>query len=268
MDTVHILADGLRFPEGPAFDQNGNLWCVEQDGESLFYRDKTGYTKRIYTGGKPNGSVCNGKYLWFCDSGQNAIRRLNLATETVDTVLNQLSGQPLNKPNDLLFDQQGNLICTCPGPPDANEQGYVVVYSATGAVEIIAEGLLYPNGLAFLPDTNTLLIAETHQQRIWSGFWDVNTLSWENISVWTDVVDAPIGAPVPGPDGMAVGPDGNVYVAVFGAGFIRVFSSEGKYQRDIHLPGQNPTNCTFDPSGQLGLVVTEAEKGLLLSVTS
>ncbi|MVM39737.1 SMP-30/gluconolactonase/LRE family protein [Spirosoma sp. HMF3257] len=266
MDDIRVLAEGLRFPEGPAFDAHGNLWCVEQEGEGLFCRYKDGKTKRIQTGGRPNALVCNMGDLWFCDSGQNSIRRLNITTEAIETVISHVSGQPLNMPNDLTFDDHNNLIITCPGPPDEGQQGYVVVYSADGSVAIIADGLLYPNGLAFYPDKQTLLIAETHQQRIWSGYWDAEGLSWETIRVWSTVIDAPPGSSIPGPDGMTPGPDGNLYVAIFGAGIIRVFSSEGTFIRDISLPGQNPSNCIYDPSGQLGLIVTETEKGQLLSI--
>ncbi|QDK77128.1 SMP-30/gluconolactonase/LRE family protein [Spirosoma sp. KCTC 42546] len=266
MDTIRVLAEGLRFPEGPAFDTNGNLWCVEQEGEGLFCRYSNGKTKRIQTGGRPNALACNMGFMWFCDSGQNAIRRLNLKTEAIETVISHVSGQPLNMPNDLTFDDRNNLLITCPGPPDAGQQGYVVVYSANGSVEIIADGLLYPNGLAFYPDKQTLLIAETHQQRIWSGYWDSEGLSWETIRVWATVIDAPVGASIPGPDGITPGPDGNLYVAVFGAGIIRVFSADGAFVRDIKLPGQNPSNCIYDLSGKLGLIVTETEKGQLLSI--
>ncbi len=267
MDEIRVLAAGLHFPEGPEVDAFGNVWCVEQEGAGLFCRKPNGTTKRIHTGGRPNGLLCHQGHLWFCDSGYNAIRRMDLATESIETVISHVNNKPLDMPNDLLFDDQGNLIVTCPGSPDDEQPGYVIVYSSTGLTEIIAEGLNYPNGLALLPDRQTLLISETHQQRIWGGYWDAKNLSWETIRVWTPLVDNPTNSDIPGPDGMAVGPDGNVYVAVFGSGMVRVFSDEGQFMRDIHLPGQNPSNCTFDSIGELGLIVTETERGELLSIT-
>ena len=191
---------------------------------------------------------------------------MSIGTKIIDTVLSEVSGRPLNKPNDLQFDELNNLIFTCPGSSDGEEPGYVVVRTPDGLAEVIADGLAYPNGLAFFPNYKTLLIAETHRQRIWQGFWDPEGLSWETIRVWSQVIDTPPNAPYPGPDGLAVGPDRNLYVAVFGAGLIRVLSTEGDFIRDISLPGQNPTNCIFDPSGKLGLVVTESSRGELLSV--
>jgi gluconolactonase len=266
MGEIRVLATGLKFPKGPTFDEAGSLWCVEQEGECLFCCQKDGSTKRIITGGRPNSAVAHNGYIWFCDSGENAIRRLDIATENVETIVSALDVMPLNHSTNLLVDDAGQLIFTCPGSADDLFPGYVAVYTSSGKLEIIAEGLSCPNGLAMLSDKTTLLIAETHRQRIWQGYWDSHTLSWENLRVWTTVIDAPANTTIPGTDGMTVGPDGNLYVAVFGAGLIRVFSADGLFMHDINLPGGNPSDCIFDPTGELGLIVTETEKGELLSV--
>ena len=264
MDKIRVLVEGLRFPEGPAFDASGCLWCAEQEGEGLFCRDKDGSTARVHTGGRPNGAVVDDEYIWFCDLARNVIRRMSVETKSVETVISEVGGLSLNNPNDLLFDSRKNLIFACSGTSE--DSGYVAVRNSAGMIEVIADGLDHPNGLAFFPDDKKLLVAETHRQRIWEGFWDAEGLSWETIRVWSHVIDVPANEPLPGPNGMVVGPDGNLYVSVFGAGLIRVLSAEGEFVRNISLPGPNPTNCAFDPSGILGLVVTESSRGELLSI--
>ncbi|GAB3757686.1 SMP-30/gluconolactonase/LRE family protein [Spirosoma pomorum] len=266
MGEIRVLATGLRFPEGPTFDTTGALWCAEQEGETLFCCQKDGSTKRIKTGGKPTGAIYHNDYIWFCDADSNAIRRLHVATETIETVVDKLSAMPLNYPSQLIVDQNNQFIFSCPGAPNSSSPGYVAVYTQLGKLDVIAEGLAYPNGLALLPDSETLLVAENHRHRIWQGYWDSQSLSWENLRVWATVIDEPTNASAPNLSGMAVGPDGNLYVAISGAGVIRVLSADGLFLHDIALPGANPSNCAFDPFDELSLIVTETEKGELLSV--
>lgn len=176
---MNILADDLKFPEGPAFDPTGALWCVEvKAGNLVRYSDRQ--LERFPTG---------------------------------------------------------------------------------GALHRIVEGFYFPNGLAFLDDGQMLVIAETYRQRLWRGAWDAVASRWLNPQPWAQHPDGKLG-----PDGMALGRDGLMWVAVYGSGQIQAVNAAGQIARRIELPGRNPTNCAFDPAGQLGLVVTEAERGRLLGV--
>ena len=86
----------------------------------------------------------------------------------------------------------------------------------------------------------------------------MRALEWSNPRIFAET-----GGNI-GPDGMAFGDDGNLYVAVFGGGAVKIVSPEGKIAGEIKLEGQNPSNCAFIPGG--GLLITETEKSQLLLV--
>ncbi|MGA0559435.1 SMP-30/gluconolactonase/LRE family protein [Larkinella sp. VNQ87] len=265
MKNIDVIATGLRFPEGPAFTSDGTLWCVEQEGASLFWLKPDGSSGRVPTGinSRPNGLYIDDlDRLWFCDSGQHAIRCINHPEQEPETIVDQIGDEPLNWPNDLIIDSEGNLLFTCPGSPDEDEPGYVGVCSAVGEVRKISEKLFYPNGIAFLPNGRTLLVAETHRKRIWAGRWDGTGLNWISPAVWAET-----GSGGFGPDGLTLGPDNRLYAAIYGGSCVQVYNPNGQQVDTIKLPGENPTNCAFDPTGRRGLVVTETQKGQLLSLT-
>jgi len=258
---LRLLAEGLRFPEGPAFAPDGSLWCVELHGGGLV-RWSENEVQRFPTGGSPNGAAVDteGK-IWFCDAEMNAIRRLDPRSGEIETLACEVAGQPLNKPNDLAFDRAGNLVFTCPGDSRQEPTGYVACLREDGTVRRISGGLYFPNGLGFTADGSELMVAETYQQRLWRGRWDSARGEWLEPRVWAADIQG-----APGPDGMAFAADGSLYVAVYGSGEVKIFSPDGSQSSAYAIPGRNPTNCAFDPSRQLGLVVTEAEQGKLWSI--
>ena len=83
---------------------------------------------------------------------------------------------------------------------------------------------------------------------------------WQDPQPWAQVGGSE------GPDGMVPGADGLLYQAIFGDGVIRVVNAQGQVEREIAVPGANPTNVAIDPAGRLGIVVTETEQGQLLSL--
>lgn len=260
--TTDCLLTNLAFPEGPAFAPDGSLWLVELKGGCLVRLKPNGQLTRFAVGGQPNGIAIDAPgRIWFCDAGQNAIRRFDPATHRLETLAETLDGQPLDKPNDLAFDATGNLVFTCPGNSRRESTGYVCVLLPDGRVRKIADGLYFPNGLAFDAEGRHLFIAETYRHRIWKGRWNAPTAEWTNARVWCEV-GGPDGPG--GPDGMAIDEQGNLYVAVYGTGEIRVVGPAGHIHEHLRLPGQNPTNCAFIPADPPGLVITEAEHGQVL----
>lgn len=259
-DTVKLLAEGLAFPEGPAFDPEGNLWCTELQAGNLVLWSNDSF-ERYPVGGAPNGlAFGKGSQGWVCDAQRNAVGLYDPATDAWQVLGGTLEGRPLNMPNDLAFDADGNLVFTCPGGSDEEPVGYVCCLRPGGELTKIGDGMYFPNGLAFMDGGRALVVAETNRQRLWRGEWDASAARWIDPQPWADV-----GGPA-GPDGMALGEDGRMYVAVYGSGQIKAVDAAGQVVQTYDLPGKNPTNCAFDPSGELGLVVTEAELGHLLSL--
>lgn len=249
-----VLASGLRFPEGPAFAPDGTLWCVELLGGALVeLRD--GVPVRHAVGGEPNGLAFGPDGLvWFCDAKAGAIRRYDPGTGTCATI----SERVYDRPNDLAFDGAGRLVFTCPGNSRTDPTGTVWSLDRNGVSRLLADQLYFPNGLAFSADGTELVVAETYQQRLWRGDYSAATGDWLSPR---PVVHLP--GPI-GPDGMAFEKSGALSVAVFGQGIVARVDTEG-HMTPLVVPGAKPTNCCFDPSGALGLVVSEAQFGQLLA---
>jgi gluconolactonase len=258
--AARVIARGLDFPEGPMFDAAGDLWCVELKAGRLARLGRDGALDRFVVGGAPNGLALDAAGgVWFCDADRDAVRRLDPATGETATVVQTVDGHALDRPNDLAFDAAGNLVFTCPGTSRTEPTGYVCCLSPDGACTVIADGLYFPNGLAFTPNGD-LVLAETRRQRLWRGGWDAVARRW----IAPAPLCATVGAPI-GPDGLAIDAEGRIHAAIYGAGQVEIFASDGQRLGALTTPGAHTSNCAFDPSGRLGLVVTETERGELLS---
>lgn len=253
-----VLAENLRFPEGPAIAPDGSIWCVELQAGSLVRIEGMDIRKQA-VGGAPNGLAWLGNELWFCDADRNSVRRL-MPDETVETVVGASDRLPVDRPNDLAFDRAGNLVFTCPGNSRQAPTGKIWCRCADGKIALIFEGLYFPNGLAFSADGTELVVAETYRQRLWRGDWDGDLGRWSNARIWATTT-GPIG-----PDGMAFDIDGNLWVAIFDQGHVVAIGQDGSEIRRLVTKGRRPTNVAFHRAG--GLLVTEAELGQLLHYPS
>lgn len=254
-----ILASGLNFPEGPAFDHNGTLWFTEMgSGNLVFLKDDE--IERIPVDGRPNGLAFDHQdRAWVCDSEQNKIRRYTHKTQSWETMLEQIEGNPLQTPNDLIFDPLGNLLVSCPNFNDDQPKGYVVCLSPDGSSQIIIRDMHRPNGLELINQGQHLVVADTYKKILYKCRWDPTKVLCSGFQEWAIVGGSE------GPDGMAVTSKNLLLSSIFGNGEILILDQDGQIVMSILLPGKNPTNVAIDPMDRYGLVITEAEKGLLLS---
>jgi gluconolactonase len=260
--TYNVVLENLKFPEGPVFDTEGDLWFVEIQGGNLSQWDgKT--LKRFDVGGTPNGATIgkNGN-VYFTDSERGEIRMFDLATFEFKTLCNQsLDGNHLKRPNDLVFDAFGNILFSdhADGREDFVSTFYVLP-KESGLAKTISSGKRFTNGLAFMNYGETLVYAETYNQQLWISDWDSKKLELINERPFAKAGNGPWG-----PDGIAFDENENLFATIFNEHLINVYNKSGELIDHIICKGSRPTSCAFDPSGRLGLVVTEAERGEIIS---
>ncbi len=259
---ITTLASKLKFPEGPVITHKGNIYFVELLGGTITeYKRDTKKLIRFNVGGAPNGMmVQDDDTLLFCDSKNNAIRSLDLKTSQTKTLAESIDGVPFRAPNDIIQDKDGNILFTCPGGSQKEPIGYMCALNSKHEVSLIADGLYFPNGLLLINDEKNIIINETWRHRLLIGDWNKKTLKIENIRPFYNI------GGVAEPDGLALSKDNLIYAAVFNTSMVWVFDTDGNLQKQIKLPAKCPTNLCFDTVGDLGLLVTEAEKGLLLAI--
>ncbi|MEI6075724.1 MAG: SMP-30/gluconolactonase/LRE family protein [Verrucomicrobiota bacterium] len=257
---ITMLVTGLNFPEGPCFDAAGKLWFTECRGGCLTnFAD--GKLERLNVGGKPGCMIFDAAGdIWFTEQEEHKIRKYYRKAQRFEDVLDNVAGERLKRPNDLAFDPAGNLVFSCHADARTEPLGYMVSYSQNGVAKVISKHKYFTNGVVFSKDGRGLFFAETYKQQVWRAVWDSAsaTILEEEPFVQTP---GPIG-----PDGMALDVEGNLYVAVFDQSRILVAAPDGKIIETFMLPVKRPTSCAFDPSGCLGLVVTDADVGCVLSI--
>lgn len=255
---MKTVAAGFQFPEGPAF-RGDDLFLVDLHAGCLARIKGSVVDRFLYTGGRPNGLAIHlTGDLFVADSGLAAI--LRVTGDGAEVVASRWGGVPFLGPNDLVFDRAGRLYFTDPGRTfPRSPAGRVFCLDPDGTVRMLVDGLAFPNGIALSVDERQLFVAETQTGRILAFERD------ELGGISGPAVYAQVGGAV-GPDGLAIDEAGNLYVAMFGDGVVRIVSPGGEVTRELPAGGRNPTNVAFGGPQWRTLVVTEAETGAVYAL--
>lgn len=192
--NLRVVAEGLRFPEGPVALSDGGVLVVEMARGTLTHIDPTGRAEVVaHVGGAPNSAAIgpDGR-VYVAQSGGfrfheprpgllvpgyqpkdyigGRIQVVDLDTGIVDDVYTECAGEPLSGPNDLVFDAYGGMWFTDHGKMRKRDADHGGIYYAKADGSFIRE-VLYPvdrpNGIGLSPDGSHLVFAETQRARLY-----------------------------------------------------------------------------------------------------
>ena len=278
-DTV--FSSGFRFPEGPSFDKEDNLFIVELARLCVTKIAPDGTSTVFATlGGSPTGSafgpdgalyVCNGGGRWPPNESTDnqpgpadsasLIQRV-AADGSFSTLIAEIDGTPINSPNDICFDNHGNFYFTDPVWPDAEGNVYpgTICYSTTdGQAKRAHTGLLYPNGLAVSDDGGTLIVAESLTGKL---------------QAFPILAPGELGAPREYgflgegsiPDGMAFDSEGRLLCAGHGTSRFHVFPpGGGEKEEELVFEDAEVSNICFGGPNFSTLHITQSGKGRVVT---
>lgn len=243
------------FLEGPSFDRAGRLYCVDVDHGRIFrITPDAQWSVFADYDGHPNGLKIHRDGRIFVADHSRGLLFFDPETGAQTTVLSDFRGL-----NDLVFADNGDLFFTDPGESGLEDlHGRVFRLRADGTLDLLLDGLPYPNGLVLSPAQDVLYVAVSRSLQILRA-------PLHEGRVHKCGVFLQLSGGLGGPDGMAVCNDGTVIVVHAGFGTAWVFSALGEPRGRIRsCAGIRTTNVAFHPERPHELYITEAADGAIL----
>ena len=260
------VADGLNFPEGPAFDGKSSIYLSNCYG-GFIAKYSNGiidtFVSKVsdsLTIEKTNGLAFGyDGFLYVCEYGKGKILRINTDAQ-IEVVADGYDGKRFNRPNDLTIDANGNLFFTDPKSYDINilDGRIFMVDPKTKVVRLVADSLAFPNGINISLLDGKLYVCESAKQKVVR----FEITPGNSLVNKKDFVELPGGDP----DGIEFDVNGNLYVAHYGGKAVYIFSPEGKLLQKIETPGRKPTNLEFGDEEYKTLYLTEVETNSLYKI--
>ncbi|MEM9045022.1 MAG: SMP-30/gluconolactonase/LRE family protein [Pseudomonadota bacterium] len=244
-----VIDKDAHFAEGPAV-VDGTLYYVEYAGQTMMRWDGelTEFWRRDGCG--PAATILfQGGFLVTCyDSGE--VVQVSATGETLSVVTQDTDGGAFVGPNDFTDDGEGGVWMTASGPWDsAPIEGVVYHIAADLTVRRMASDMHYANGIA--RSGSTLYIAESEAARIIAfDIGEGGALSNRRLFVRIGQVDETSG-PWAYPDGIKIGPEGNLWIGSYAAGRIVVVSPTAEFVRAVDVPAATAPNLAFGDGGEI-----------------
>jgi gluconolactonase len=246
--------------EGPAFDRDGTLWCVDVQNGRVFTVSREGaFRVMAEYDGWPNGLKIHRDGRIFIADYKHGIMQLDPASGRVTPHLLRAPTERFKGVNDLFFGANGDLYFTDQGLTGLHDPtGRVFRRRASGEVSCLIDNVPSPNGLVMNRDESALYVAATRGNCIWR----VPFLRGGAVAKVGIFVQLSGGG---GPDGLALDDQGRLVVAHVGLGSVWVFDRLGEpVCRIKSCAGAFTTNVAYGWPDRNTLYITESESGSIL----
>jgi gluconolactonase len=249
------MATGFGFTEGPVWDPHGFLYVSDEVINKIFRVYPDGHREELIALGDPDGNTFDQEFqLLDCASVLRAMIRID-ASGHYKVLADRYEGKRFNSPNDVVIGPDGAIYFTDPTLDLPKGQKKEIPFQgvfrldAQGGVQLLAQDMAQPNGLAFSPDGKRLYVDDSERKDI--RVYDV--LPGGKVANGR-LFGREEGGPHEGvPDGMRVDRHGNLFVT--GPLGIWVWDPEGNHLGTIVVPEQ-PANLTWGDAGYGTLYLT------------
>ncbi|TPL82462.1 SMP-30/gluconolactonase/LRE family protein [Mesorhizobium sp. B2-3-13] len=193
---ARVVVDGLAFGESPRW-HDGRLWVCNWGTGEIIAVDAHGNSEVMLR----VPAVLPYSIDWLPDgrllvvSGREG---LLLRQEAGGSLVTHADLRGLSKSpwNEIVVDGRGNVYVNGGGPAPAAGQhfgpGTIVLVTRDGKVRQVADAIAFANGMAVTPDNKTLIIAESHANRL-TAFDIASDGSLSNRRIWADLDGYPDG---------------------------------------------------------------------------
>ncbi len=248
------------YPEGPIVAGNAVLFAEmhadrigawDEEGAKTFYKSAGCGPTAIAPYGDGYAVLCHlTDEIHLLSADGRRMQRLDRDTD----------GREFLNPNDASADGAGGIYFSAAGTfsRTAPAEGAVLYLDPKGAVRRLASGLHYANGVHFDRARRVLYVSEHLGGRI-LAYPETAPGRLGRPAVLIDLNKETIkGAKdyaLTGPDGLETDADGNLYVAIYGAGALLIVSPGGHIERRIDIKEPLVTNIALADEGRT-LIVT------------
>jgi gluconolactonase len=246
--SVQKLTGGFQFTEGPAANQEGDIYFTDIPNNRIHKWSIDGKLSTfVENSDGANGlSFDDNGNLIACAGGTGKLVSIN--PQGKSTVLaDKYEGKPFNSLNDLWIDPKGGIYFTDPryGNRENLPQDGEHVYYLSGDLQQctrVIDDMIRPNGVIGTPDGTTLYVADHGANKTYVYKIDPDgTLSDKKLFAKQ------------GSDGMTLDQKSNVYLT---SEAVNVYSPSGELIETIYVPPEVPSNVSFGGKDKKMLFIT------------